>query len=97
MGLFRLHIGYTERRRRMLRRNVDRLDRLESRTQITEPISLVGLATNALRNLIALGFMYPDGANRALNMLTAAKDAAKKAGGSGRTPYALPSQAAEVD
>ena len=62
------------------------------RTQITEPISLVGLATNALRNLIALGFMYPDGANRALNMLAPAKDAAKKAGGSGRPPYALPAK-----
>ncbi len=92
MSLFRLHIGYTERRRRMLRRNFDRLDRLESRTQITEPISLVGVATNALRNLIALGFMYPDGANRALNMLAPAKDAVKKPGGSGRTPYALPAK-----
>ncbi len=92
MGLFRLHIGYTERRRRMLRRNVDRLDRLESRTQITEPVSLVEVATNAIRNLIQLGFMYPDSANHALNALAPAKDAAKKSGSSSARPYALPAK-----
>ena len=37
-------LSFTERRRRRLAKQMDRLDRLESRTTITEPVSFTGLA-----------------------------------------------------
>ena len=54
--------SFTETRRRSLAKRVDRLDRLESRTTITEPISFTGLSITALRGLAQLGLMYPNGA-----------------------------------
>ena len=43
-----LALSFTEARRRRLAKKVDRLDRLESRTTITEPISFTGLALSAI-------------------------------------------------
>ena len=42
-----MHMHFTEARRRELGKKVDRLDRLESRTTITEPMSFVGLSVPA--------------------------------------------------
>ena len=67
MGFHRL--SFTERRRRRLAKKVDQLDRLESRTTITEPISFTGLAISSLRSLVQLGIMNPYGASNALSGL----------------------------
>ncbi len=49
--------GFTSRRRRYLAKKVDRLDRLENRTTLTEPISVVGLLMGSLRWLDQLGIV----------------------------------------
>jgi hypothetical protein len=82
MSLFRLHLSFTERRRRKLARKVDHLDRLESRNTITEPISFTGLSISALRSMVQLGIMHPYGASNAPSTLARARDAQK-----GRTHY----------
>ena len=92
MGFRRLHLSFTEYRRRRLAKKVDRLDRLESRTTITEPISFTGMALSAMAGLARLGFMYPDGEISALRSLARAKDAAKQAGHSSPKPYAIPAK-----
>ena len=51
MNFRRLHLSFTEYRRRRLAKKVDRLDRLESRTTITEPISFTGMALSAMAGL----------------------------------------------
>ena len=79
MGLFRLHVSYTEGRRRRLARKTDQLDRLESRTAVAEPLSFTGLALASIRGMLQLGFMYPDGVNHALNTLSRTKDAPNNA------------------
>ncbi len=78
------HISFTEKRRARLRRAVDRLDQLESRTTITEPISVTGLSVTALRGLAQLGIMQVQGGGDALERLAAASRAAQQ-GGQGRT------------
>jgi hypothetical protein len=90
MSFRRLHLSFTERRRRRLAKKVDRLDRLESRTTITEPISFTGLAISALRGIVQLGLMSPFGASNAPNPLARAGETAKTAGRVGPKPYALP-------
>ena len=92
MGLFRLHLSFTERRRRRLAKKVDQLDRLEPRTAVAEPLSFTGLAIASIRGMLQLHFMYPDGANHALNALAHSKDSAKKAASPTAKPYALPSK-----
>ena len=62
-------MSFSERRRRMLARKVDRLDRLETRSTITEPISIVGLSVSALGGAARLGIIYPNGASNAPNGL----------------------------
>ena len=42
-------LSFGERRRRILARKVDQLDRLETRNTITEPISVLGLSLTSLR------------------------------------------------
>ena len=49
--------GFTSRRRRYLAKKVDRLDRLENRTTMTEPISAIGLLMGSLRWLDQLGIV----------------------------------------
>ena len=53
--------GFTSRRRRYLAKKVDRLDRLETRTTMTEPISVVGLMMGSLRWLEQLGIVDKNG------------------------------------
>jgi len=52
-------ISFTEGRRRRLARQVDRLDRLESRALIVEPLSLTGLSISWLRGVAQLGLISP--------------------------------------
>ena len=49
--------GFTSRRRRYLAKKVDRLDRLETRNTMTEPISVVGLMMGSLHWLDQLGIV----------------------------------------
>jgi hypothetical protein len=44
----------------------DRLDKLESKSTITEPISLLGLATGSLRGMVQLSLVQADGGNGGL-------------------------------
>ncbi len=57
--------SFTERRRARLRMQVDRLDRLETRNTITEPVSVTGLSVTALRGLALIGVMGSDDARSA--------------------------------
>jgi hypothetical protein len=58
--------SFTEKRRARLAMKWDRLDKLESKNTITEPISLLGLATGSLRGMVQLGLMQADGGNGGL-------------------------------
>jgi hypothetical protein len=53
--------SFTEKRRARLAMQWDRLDKLESKNTITEPVSLLGLATGSLRGMVQLGLMQADG------------------------------------
>ena len=74
--------GFTDRRRRQLAKKVDRLERLETRNTITEPISVTGLALSAITGASRLGLIPAFGASNALNGLrppaAVAKQAARK-------------------
>jgi RHS repeat-associated protein len=89
MNFLRMHLSFTEARRRRLAKKVDRLDRLESRTTITEPISFTGMAISAISGMVHFGFMYPDVGN-ALRSLARTKEAAKLAGQASPKPYVIP-------
>ncbi len=73
-------MGFPERRRRRLATKVDRLDRLETRNTITEPISVTGLAVSAMRGAAGLGLILPNQASNALSGLVLPADVAKQAG-----------------
>ena len=77
-------MSFTERRRRMLAMKWDRLDRLETRNTITEPISVTGLAISTLRGLTLLGTPYA--ASNALSGLRRPADVAARSGSSGGNP-----------
>ena len=73
--------SFTETRRRRLAKRVDRLDGLESRTTITEPISFTGLSITALRGLAQLELLYPNGAASGLvRPAVAARQSSRSAG-----------------
>ena len=58
----RFRLSFTERRRRKLALKVEVFNRrLETRNTITEPISVLGLATGAFRGLAQLGIMQSQG------------------------------------
>ena len=90
-------LSFTERRRRRLAKKVDRLDRLETRNTITEPISVTGLAINAIRGAVQLGFILPNQASNALSGLRLPADVAKQAGRAGEQPDRIPRQSAQAD
>ena len=94
MGIRRL--SFTERRRRRLAKKVDRLDRLETRNTITEPISVTGLAINAMGGAVSLGFILPNQASNVLNGLRRPAGVAKQAGRPGDDPDRIPRQSAEA-
>jgi hypothetical protein len=54
--------SFTEHRRARSALKVDRLDRLQTRNTITEPVSVTGLSVTALRGLALIGVMGTDDA-----------------------------------
>ena len=70
-------LSFTERRRRRLAMKVDRLDRLETRNTITEPISVMGLAIDRWGEPFA-GFILPNQASNTLSGLRLPTDVAKR-------------------
>ena len=78
-------MSFTERRRRQLAMKWDRLDRLETRNTITEPISVTGLAISTLRGLTLLGTPYA--ASNALSGLRRPSDVGTRSGSSGGNPF----------
>jgi hypothetical protein len=58
--------SYTEKRRARLAMKWDRLQQLEPKNTITEPISVFALSTSALRGLAQIGIMEADGGNGGL-------------------------------
>src|SRR5262249_10831485 len=68
----------------------DLLDRLESKTTITEPISVTGLSISALRGMIQLGIMHPNGGSAdALRTLLRAADRVAREGVAPRSPIVI--------
>ena len=53
--------SFAEKRRARQAMKRDRLDKLESRNTITEPVSLLGLATGSVRGMVQFGLMQADG------------------------------------
>ena len=82
-------LSFTERRRRRLAKKVDQIDRLESRTTITEPISLTGLSISALRGLVQLGIMHPNGGSNALSRLGRSSTAGVQVGRAPANPIVI--------
>ena len=74
------HVSFTEKRRARLRKAVDRIERLEPRTTITEPISVTALSVGTLGGLAQLGLVQVHGGSDALDRLAAASRAAQKRG-----------------
>jgi hypothetical protein len=72
-------LSFTERRRRKLALKTSRLDRLETRNTITEPISVTGLSLSALRGMVQFGIMQADGGNGAALQLARAAHQAQQA------------------
>ena len=58
--------SFTEMRRARLAMKWDRLEKLERKNTITEPISVLGLSVSALHGLGQLGIMPADGGNGAM-------------------------------
>src|SRR5271157_5622480 len=83
------HFNLKERRRRLAKK-VDRLDRLETRNTITEPISVTGLAISFARGTAIFGFLVPSGGGSAPNGLARPHDDAKQAGPNANKPSDLP-------
>ncbi len=81
-----MNFSYTEGRRRRLARKVDRLERLETRNTITEPISVMSLAVTAMRGAERLGFILPNQASNALSGLVRPADVARQVGRPAKNP-----------
>jgi hypothetical protein len=75
----RRRLSFTERRRRALALKSARLDKLETRNTITEPISVFALTSTALRGLAQMGIMAADGGNGDALLLAQATREAREA------------------
>ena len=84
-----MRLSFTERRRRRLAKKVDRLDRLETRNTITEPISISGLLIPAVSGLVRLGIMHPYGGGNALSGLKLAANRGAQASPPARNPVVI--------
>ena len=89
-------LSFTERRRARLALKSARLDRLETRNTMTEPISVTALSFSAFRGLAQLGIMQADGGNSNLLALTKAAQQAKQGLAGPRPAAALPKSAAST-
>ena len=87
--MFLRHFLSPKRRRRRLAKKVDRLERLETRNTITEPINVTSLAVTALRGAAQLGFILPNQASNALSGLVRPADVAKQAGRRAKDPIVV--------
>ena len=72
--------NFTEKRRARLRKAVNRVERLEPRNTITEPISVTALSLSALHGLGQFGIVQVHGGGDALERLAAASQAARQRG-----------------
>jgi RHS repeat-associated protein len=82
--------SFTEKRRMRLRKAVDRVEKLETRNTITEPVSVTALSIGALRGLYQLGLVEVHGGGEALKTLEIARQAARQQGSRTATPAMLP-------
>jgi hypothetical protein len=82
--------GFTSRRRRYLAKKVDRLDRLETRNTMTEPISVVGLMLGSMRWLEQLGLVDRSVLGNPLSGLAQPGQAAAKVQQQAMKPPAAP-------
>jgi RHS repeat-associated protein len=82
--------SFTEERRARLRKAVDRIERLETRNTITEPISITALSVTALSGLARLGLAQVHGGSDRLGVLEAARQAALNRGSKTAAPAILP-------
>ena len=71
--------SFTEKRRARLAMKWDRLEKLETKNTITEPISVLGLSISAFRGLAQLGIMSADGGNSGLLTLARLSQQASQA------------------
>ena len=74
------HVSFSERRRASLRKQVDRLELLEIRNTITEPISVLGLSLSAYSGLNRLGIADLRAMSSGLSGLTPAAQAIARGG-----------------
>src|SRR5262245_49389138 len=84
--------SFTSRRRRELQKRVDRLETLEIRNTITEPISVLGLSLSALRGLASVGLIDLSGSGDALRRLQAAAESMRQGQAWGAQPTAVRSE-----
>ncbi len=81
--------SFTEKRRARLRKAVDLIERLETRSTITEPISVTALSVSALGGLKQLGVAQVHGGSDGLELLEAARQAALVRGNRTAAPAVL--------
>ena len=86
----RHRLSFTEKRRRKLALKVARLDKLETRNTMTEPISVTALSISAMRGLAQMGIVSADGGNGAALRIAQAAQQAKQAQGQARRTTAAP-------
>ena len=95
----RPRLSFTERRRArraQLAMKFGRLDQLEARTTMTEPISVTALALSSLSGLARLGIMQADGGNGGLLALTQAAHQARQGLSQSGSATAIPYRPATV-
>jgi YD repeat-containing protein len=80
--------SFTERRRARLAFKSPRLDKLETRNTITEPISVTGLSLTAFRGLVQLGIMQAGGVSD--EMMELLQQGGKGSAAGGRAPNKSP-------
>ena len=75
----RRKLSFTEKRRDRLAMKWDQIEKLETKSTITEPISVLGLSVSAFRGLAQLGIMQADGGNSGLLTLARLSQQANQA------------------
>jgi hypothetical protein len=82
-------LSFTERRRNRLALKFGRLDRLETRNTMTEPISITALSLGAFKGLAQFGVMHADGGKSELLGLTQMAQQARQAAAGARHALAV--------
>ena len=89
-------LSFSEKRRARLALKFGRLDRLENRNTMTEPISITGLALGSVRGLAQLGIVQADGSNSALFGLVQQAQQARQGLTSPRPAVQVPQRATSL-